>query len=84
MMQEAPAMHVTIGLLKRIADSMAKVGVVFCTNIRSGYFQLIKNPPGQSLSLSMSNWSLLSASLYRVHSYLGMPSHSTLPSNRRC
>jgi hypothetical protein len=67
MMQEAPVILVMIGLLKRIADSMVKVGVVFCTSFRWEYFQLIKNPPSQSPGLPMSDWSLLSAGLCRVH-----------------
>jgi hypothetical protein len=67
MMQEAPVILVVIGLLKRIADSIVKVGVVFCTNFRREYFQLIKNPPSQSPGLPISDWSLLSAGLYRVH-----------------
>lgn len=62
-MQEAPVILVTIGLLKRIADSIVKVRVVFCTNFRWEYFQLIKNPPGQSPGLPMSDWSLLNAGL---------------------
>jgi hypothetical protein len=83
-MQEAPIILVTIGLLKRIADSIVKVGVVFCTNFQREYFQLIKNPLGQSPGVPMSDWSLLSAGLYRVHGYLGLPSHSIAPGYRRC
>ena len=73
-----------IGLLKRIVDSMVKVGVVFCTNFRRDYFQWIKNSPGQSPSLPISYWSLSSAGLYCVHGCLSMPSHSSTLGNRRC
>lgn len=43
MMQEDPVILVMIGLLKRSASSMVKVGVVFGTNLRREYFQLIEN-----------------------------------------
>jgi hypothetical protein len=71
MIQEAPVILVVIGLLKRIADSIVRL-------------ELIKNPPSQSPGLPMSDWSLLSAGLYRVHGYLGVPSHSRAPGYRRC
>jgi len=35
MMQEAPMMLATIGLLKRIEDNMVKVGVVFFSNFQA-------------------------------------------------
>ena len=72
-----------IGLLKRIVNSIVKIRIVFYINFRREYFQLINSLFGQSPSLLISDWSLLSAGLYRVYNYLSVSSYSSMPGYKR-
>jgi len=67
-MQEAPMIPMTIGLLKRIEDSMLKVRIVFVAVFKEKIL-MIESPPGQSPGLPMSDWCHLSTGLYRVYDY---------------